>query len=195
MKWIVRYTLIVAMGWTLAATSAVAQDNASHVYFTGGIGGGRFTPKCDTGCFGTAMNSNSMMLVLGYHMTPRIRGELMWLWQPATGVRSHAASISVGLAAYVVGNLYVRGGVSQLDLSVEDSIGVSEGKSKPGFVVGAGYDLFLSHKFAITPYVNFFSGSIKTLTYDNGGPTVTTSGSVTAISGGISFTYRAWRHQ
>jgi len=178
----------------LAAQRYVAR-RPSAFYFTGGIGGGTFTPVCDTGCFGDALNANNVLLVVGWALSPRLRVEGGWQYQGAVGDAgqgSHVASLTVGVAAYPVGNLFFRGGVSQLNLSVVDSVGVTEGKGGPAFTVGVGYDLFLSRTFAITPYANYFRGTLKNLSYSTVS-TITTSGTVSALNGGISFTYRGLR--
>jgi len=182
--------LSVAVLSASAPRTAAAQ---SHIYFTGGIGAGTFTPTCDTGCFGNAMKSNSVILMLGLHATPRIRAEVGVQYQPATGVRSHAGSLSVGVAAYLVRNLFVRGGVSRLDVSVEDSVGVTEGKGGPGFTVGAGYDFPLGETWAITPYVDYFAGSLQHLDYTAGPTTAQTAGRLTALNFGVALSHRAWR--
>jgi len=194
----VRYLVVpavLAAALLVRPTAANAQSRPSPFYFSGGIGGARFTPSCDSGCVGDALNANSVILVVGWHLSPRLRVEAGGQYNGATGNSgsgSHAGTLFIGAALYPVGNLFVRGGVGQLSLSVADTAGVTEGKGGPGYTVGVGYDLFLSHSFAITPYANYFGGSIKNLTYTGVG-TFATGGSVSAVNFGVSFTYRKMR--
>jgi hypothetical protein len=184
---------LAAVGGGVQTASAQRYDlpQPKPFYFSGGLGGGSFTPKCDTGCFGDRRSASGIALFAGWALSPRLRVEVAWqVLAAADGERGHVITLSAGVAAYPIGRFFVRAGVGQLDLSTEDSTGGAEGKTVPGFTVGAGYDLFLSRKFAITPYVNVLAGSLNELAYFGGGGTGTTAGSVIAVSAGVSFTYR-----
>lgn len=189
-----RVWLIVLLGVTPATASAqqlVWMPPKS--YISGGFGAGQLTPSCDTGCFGDAMNANGIQLVAGWHIGPNLRIEVGAQRLQTTGVRSHASITWAGAAVYPTSRLFVRGGVGQVSMGIEDTVGVSEGKGAPGFMVGAGYDFPLSRSIVLTPYANVYLGSISSLEYQAGAGTTTTSGSFWGIHGGVSITFRPYR--
>jgi hypothetical protein len=190
-----RYALI-ATPLLIAATSLTGPVTASaqsHIFVSAGIGGGFFTPSCDTGCLGNRLNASTILLYLGLPITPRIRlefGAQRVQGTGETGGGQHASSVSLGIAAYLTRNLFVRGGVSRLGLGADDVNGaLTEGSGGPGLAAGVGYDIFVARKLAITPYFNFFGGSMKKLEYIPGPTSVPTAGSETALHGGVLVTY------
>ena len=198
--------LLMAAAGAGVARPALAQTLAfkenpilSHLYVAGGIGAGFFTPTCDTGCVGDRLNANSILLFVGWPVTPRVRVEFgaqrVQSTSDTTGATGgfHASGVSLGMSVYPTNSLFVRGGVTKLGLGAPDAAGAPiEGSGGPGFAVGAGYDFFVVKKFAITPYVSFFGGSINKLEYFSGVSTIPTSGSVAAFHGGVLFSYRPW---
>jgi hypothetical protein len=167
----------------------------SRVYAAFAIGTGQLTPECDTGCYVDAMPGSGIMLIVGWHVNARLRVEAGGQRLQTTGVRSHAALLWAGVAWYPINNFFIRGGVGQLDMSIEDSVGVTEGKGAPGFTVGAGYDISLGSTMVLTPYASFFAGSISSLEHTGGPESVQTSGSVRTIHGGVSIAYRPYRRE
>ncbi len=146
---------------------------------------------------GGRLSSNSVVLNGGYFVGQRLRLDFGIQYQPAIGEEgsgSRASAISAGVGLYLLPNLFVHGGVSQLSVLVADTVGVTEGKGGPGFMVGAGYDLFVARHWAITAYANYFTGSIPSLERNANLSTVTTAGHVTALNAGVAVTWMrgAW---
>lgn len=201
MKRVLVAAVVIAALSAGAAPKAAAQDlRFEHHYgltFGAGLGAGQFTTTCDSGCPGYQLNANNVVFNAGYHFGPRLQLDLSAQLLSATGDAgsgSHVGSLSAGVALYLIPNLFVRGGVSQLTVSQADSAGTvnggtTDGKGGPGFMAGAGYDLFLGRRFALTAYVNYFAGSISDL--ERTGPlfTGTTAGKLTALNFGISGSY------
>ena len=187
-RWLTAAVLLAA-----APRRGAAQDDYFHRhsrwYFSAGVGAGQFKLTCDS-CPGTTVNANLISGWFGYHVSPRLRIEAAFQYMERVGVRSHASSISAHAVHYPLGNLFLRGGVATLNASWEDSIGVTEGKGGPGFSVGAGYDLFLSNRFALTPFANYYGGKISSLTYDAGAGTTTVPGNVSAYNAGIALSWK-----
>lgn len=181
----------------LAAAWCAAPLAAQDIFFTRrtggysglGLSGGNFKLTCDSGCSGDQRSSTGAALLLGRHFGPRVRGEVVVQYQSNSETSSNAFTITGGAAVYLIGGLYVRGGVSYLRTSVEDTTGTFDGGGGPGFQVGAGYDLYLGRTFALTPYVNFTTGTISKLERTLGATTVTTSGSLRALQFGVAASF------
>jgi hypothetical protein len=173
------------------AAVAVAPAAAQSVYFrhrTGGysalgFGGGNFTLTCDSACGNNKLSSAGASLMLGRHFSQRLRAELGFQYQSNRDSSSNAFSAQLGVAVYLVGNLFARGGVAYHRVNVEQTSGSYDGSGGPGFSVGAGYDLYLGHIFALTPYVNYTTGKISTITIAAGG---TTGGTLKTLNFGVA---------
>jgi hypothetical protein len=179
----------------LAALAAATRLNAQHLelvrasgaYSALGLGGGNFKLTCDSGCTGDQLSASDIVLLLGRQFGARLRAEVGAHFQRNTDQSSDVFTGSAGMAFYLVGNLYVRGAATYVRVSVEDTSGTFEGTGGPGFSVGAGYELFLGDRMALTPYVNFASASLSKIDRTvPGGTTVTTAGTVHALNFGVS---------
>jgi hypothetical protein len=181
-----------------AAAQQYGYQRPSRVYWGVGIGAGLFTASCDTGCYGDALNANNITVFLGAALSQRLRIEAHAMYLGATGdvgSDSHATSAGIGASLYLVKHLFVRGGVGSISIDVADTVGVSQGHGEPGYMVGAGYDVFLGGNLALTPYVHYFGGNISNVDYQAGVGTTTTKASLKAISFGVALTYRAFRRR
>jgi hypothetical protein len=156
-------------------------------YFAIGGGVGNFTLDCDAGCAGDPLSSSAFGLVFGRQFGARWRFELGGWMQKNSDKVADLTTLSGGAAVYLVGNLYVRGAATYNRVSVEDTNATFEGSGGPGFTVGAGYDLFIGDRTAITPFVNYVSASLSTIDISApGGAASTTSGSVNALNFGVT---------
>jgi len=190
MKRLVMTTVLLAA----AATSAVAQrvPDMILVHGPGGysaIGGGlgNFTLTCDTGCSGGQQSSSDLTLMLGRQFSGRWRLELGAHFQRNRSTASDLFTASGGVGIYLFGNLFVRGAATYTRVSVEDTSASFEATGGPGFTVGAGYELFLGDRTALTPYVNFASASLSSVDINAGNNvTGTTAGTVKALNFGIT---------
>ncbi len=188
-----RFIVPCAMAVLMAVPARAQQvpdlqlTRSSGGYFAIGGGAGRFALDCDAGCAGDDLNSSAFGLVLGRQFGARWRFELGGWMQKNSDMVADLTTLSAGAAVYLVGNLYVRGAATYNRVSVEDTMATFEGTGGPGFTVGAGYDLFLGDRTAITPFVNYVSASLSTIDMSApGGVTGTTSGSVKALNVGVT---------
>jgi hypothetical protein len=193
-------TAALALG--LLAGTLAAQD-LFYVRRTGhygqiGLGAGNFTLTCDSGCLGDQLSGSDIAFMIGRNLAgrggrapARMRVEFGLHYMSSTDAldnRSSAMVLSGGLAVYVVGNLYVRGGAAYGLSSVQDSTGVWDGKG-PGFQVGAGYDLTVGHTLALTPFVNFASMSQSSIEGSGVALGSTTSGSLRTLNFGVTASF------
>jgi hypothetical protein len=183
--------VFVCLATLAVATPVRAQHvelgRASGAYSALGLGGGNFKLTCDSGCTGNQLTASDLSLLVGRHFGSRLRAEVGAHFQRNTDQSSDVFTGSAGMAFYLVGNLYVRGAATYVRVSVEDTSGTFEGTGGPGFSVGAGYELFLGDRMALTPYVNYASASLSKIDRTvPGGTTVTTAGTVHALNFGVS---------
>ena len=171
----------------LAAQSVYYQHRTGG-YSLLGFGGGNFTLTCDSACGSNKLTTAGASLILGRHFSPRLRGELGFHYQSNRDSASNVFTGQLGVAVYLVGNLYVRGGAAYQRVSVEQAAGTFEGSGGPGYSVGAGYDLYLGRSFAVTPYVNYGGSSISTIDITTGGGG-STAGTVKALNFGVSASF------
>jgi hypothetical protein len=178
-----------------AAAAPLAAQNIYYEHRTGGyamvgVGGGNFTVTCDSACGANKLGASDASLILGRHFGQRVRAELGFHYQSNRDSASNIFTAQLGAAAYVISNLYVRGGVTYHRLSVEQASGTYEGSGGPGFSVGAGYDLHLGRTFALTPFVNYASGSVSKISIAHiGGGTGTTGGTVKSLNFGVAASF------
>lgn len=176
----------------LAALFLAAPLAAQSVHFqrrTGGyallgFGGGNFQLNCDSLCGNNKLTAADASLILGRHFSPRLRGELGFHYQSNRDSSSNAFTAQAGVAFYLIGELYARGGVTYHRVNVEQASGTYDGSGGPGFTVGAGYDLYLGRTFAITPFVNYATGTISTINLAQSGSA--TGGKLTTLNFGVS---------
>lgn len=180
--------LLAAAALPLLAAAAPAQSlrylNRSGGYGTIGYGGGNFDLACDSGCVGGRQSSSGAQLMLGRHVSQRLRLELGFNYQSNRETASNLFRASLGGAYYLLGGLHVRGAATYQRLNVEETGGTFEANGGPGFLVGAGWDWYFKRTWALTPYVSFSSASLSSITMTNG--TATTSGRVTSLNVGVS---------
>jgi len=187
-----RAALLASLAATLIAAPLAAQSlhfqRRTGGYALLGVGGGNFTLTCDTGCGSNKLSAADATLILGHHFNPRLRGELGFHYQSNRDSSSNVFTAQAGVAVYLVGQLYARGGVTYHRVSVEQTSGTYDGSGGPGFTVGAGYDLYLGRTFAITPFANYATGSISTINIAQlGGVTGgTTGGTLKTLNFGVA---------
>lgn len=194
-----RFASVLSLLAMAGATPAVAQHlemiHGTGSYGAFGLGGGNFKLTC-TGCSGASLSASDIVLMFGHKFGGRLRGEIGAHFLRNSGTSSTLLLATAGASLYLIPNLYVRGAATYQKASIEDSTaaGVStyDGKGGPGFMVGAGYELFIGDQVALTPYVNYASGTISSLTQSGAGPG-TVSGSVRALNFGLSIG-RSARH-
>jgi len=188
----VRHAVLASLAATLIAAPLAAQtlhfQRRTGGYALLGFGGGNFTLTCDSGCGSNKLSAADASLILGRHFNPRLRGELGFHYQSNRDSSSNVFTAQLGAAFYLISNLYARGGVTYNRVSVEQTSGTYDGSGGPGFTVGAGYDLYLSHTFAITPFVNYASGKISTIDIAQLGGVSggTTGGTLKTLNFGVS---------
>jgi len=189
------YSLALLAAAAAAAAPSVSAQDLRYQYRTAGywgigLAGGNFKLTCDSGCPGHQLSSSGATLNIGIHISPRVRLEAGAQYQSNRDSASNAFGGSLGAAVYLVGGLHVRGAATYLRASVEDALGTTEGTGGPGFLVGAGYDLRLGRRFALTPYVNFTSGSISKLSRTApGGVAATTAGTLRSLNFGVALSF------
>jgi len=177
-----------------AATTAAAQrvpdlilTRSSGGYSAIGGGFGNFTLTCDTGCAGDQLSASDLNLIFGRQFGSRWRLEFGAHFQRNSSTSSDLFTATGGVGIYIVSNLFVRGAATYNRVSVEDTNATFEATGGPGFSVGAGYELFIGNRTAITPYVNFVSTSLSTIDVTGpGGATGTTAGDVQALNFGVT---------
>lgn len=177
----------------LAGASALGAQDLRFDRRTGGygalgFGGGNITLTCDAGCTGDQLSAPGAVLNLGRHVSQRARIELGLQYQNNNEFASNAFGASLGMAFYPVGNLHLRGAGSYQKASFEDATGSYDGKGF-GFMVGAGYDLYVGRQTALTPYVTWSQASMSTIDVTaGGGAGSTTGGSLKSLHFGLAFT-------
>jgi len=174
-----------------AAGSASGQDSIYFLRRTGGYGAfefgpGKFQMTCDS-CSGTNWGSGGINFYLGYQFSRRWRAEMGIMYQGNRESGNRVFGGTVGASVYLVGDLHVRGGLTYLNPNIDDSLSNFQGKGL-GFLVGAGYDLYIGHSVAITPFVSYTHTSLSKITQTHGGITNEMAGSLKTIQFGISLT-------
>lgn len=160
----VRIGVVLAFGATLAATSGAAQElyrvRRTAGYGALGIGSGTFELTCAAGCPGE-LSAGAYNFHLGRHFSQRWRLELAASMQQGKGDGSSSAmTASGGVAVYLISGLHIRGAASYMRVDT-DSVSTLEASGGPGYLVGAGFDLHIARTLALTPYVNYGSGTIR----------------------------------
>lgn len=190
-------SVVLALLCATVSGSAVGAQSLYYVRRTGhygqfGLGSGNFTLACNTGCLGNQQSGSDFTFELGHnfargggHAPARVRLELGFHYQHHKDLQdrmSFATAVSGGVAAYLVGNLYVRGGGMYGVPNVQDSTGSYLGRGA-GVLVGAGYDVVLGRRFALTPYVSYSTASMPKIDMPIGG---TTHGTFRALNFGVT---------
>ncbi len=183
--------MVACLAALAVATPVRAQHlemvRASGAYSALGFGGGNFKLTCDSNCAGDQLSASDVVLLLGHQFGARLRFELGGHYQRNRDQSSNIIYGSVGFSYYLAGNLYVRGAGTWNRVDVEDTTGNFKGTGGPGFTVGAGYELFVGDRIALTPYVNYASASLSKIDRTAvGGATITTAGTVHALNFGVS---------
>jgi hypothetical protein len=161
----------------------------SDTYLSLGGGSGSFTFSCeDAACGNTKRTSSEFAFVFGYHATRRVRLEVAGHNQREGTDGNYLMTFSAGPAVYVWRNLHVRGAYAWLNPSVGDASGAYTGRGG-GFLGGAAYDLHLWHMLALTPFANYFAGSIPTIERNDLGTITTTSGKANGMNFGVGLTF------
>jgi len=190
----------------LCVASVVPVARAQDLYFvrrTGGygqvgLGYGNLAMTCDSGCAGGTQNGFAANILLGHNFAgggrspARFRGEVSFAYQKGTDAASNTSSVGLltaGLSVYLVGGLYLRGAGTYMNANVDDTTGGYSGKGA-GYLVGAGYDLYVGHEWALTPFVHYASSSLSSIDANGGGGlTGTTAGSAHILSFGVNLTH------
>ena len=184
----IRASLLASIAALLLAAPLAAQSlhfqRRTGGYALLGYGGGNFQLNCDSLCGNDKLSSSGASLILGRHFNPRLRGELGFHYQSNRDSSSNAFTGQLGVAFYLIGNLYARGGVTYHRVNIEQASGTYDGSGGPGFTVGAGYDLYLGKTFAITPFVNYATGTISTINLAQAASS--TGGKLTTLNFGVS---------
>lgn len=190
--------LLASLVLLIAAAAPLQAQSLRFVPRTGGygalqLGGGNFTFGCESLCVERELGASHGALLLGAHIGQRLRLEGGIHIQKNRDEASDLFTYTAGAAVYLVGNLHVRGAAAWYRASVQDTNGTFEGNGGPGFLAGAGYDLFISGRLHLTPYVQYSSGSISNVERTAGGAG-TTPGDVRSLSFGVglSFMSRTW---
>lgn len=126
-----------------------------------GMGGGTFELDCAGGCPGE-LSARAFNFELGRHFSRRWRLDFGMSYQSNNGndVTSSLGMLSAGASVYLMGGLHVRGAGTYVTAR-SDSVSAIEHRGGPGYLVGAGYDLYLSRTFALTPYVSLASATVQ----------------------------------
>ena len=127
--------------WVAATARPAAAQNRQDLYYHDrsagywaiGLGGGNFKLTCSIGCLGDQLTAPGTEINFGVHISPRVRIELGGQMQRTSDGNSNAINLTAGAGVYLVGNLHIRGAVSFLRTSVEDSLGTSDGSGGRGF--------------------------------------------------------------
>ena len=186
-----RSKLLFTMLLLAGAGSLAAQDSLYFMRRTGYYGAFEFGPgnfrlTCDS-CSGHTWGSGGINFYVGHHFSRRWRAELGLLFGTNRESGNHFLGGSLGASVYLVGNLHARGSVVYLKPDIDDSVSNFTGGGV-GFLVGAGYDLYIGHSYAITPFVTYSRASISKLTQTSGGVTNQQSGAFRSFQFGISLT-------
>jgi hypothetical protein len=179
--------LMTGAGTSTGVAQTLEMVRGPGGYGAFGLGGGSFKLTCDSGCTGNNLSGSDVALMFGRQLGGRVRAELGIHVLRNSATSSTLLVGSAGAAVYLLGNLYVRGGATYLRADVEDSSRTFKGNGGPGFTVGAGYEFFLGDQLALTPYVNYASGTISKL--DRTVAAVasgTVSGSASALNFGLT---------
>lgn len=170
-----RMLFAAALGLACMLRSAdVSAQERKGVWFGIGGGLGSIDATCDDCGSGDRESSGAGYMKGGYALNERLLLGLEFnLWSKTYAIPGLDASSTVN--AYNVsgtvtfypqasGGLFVKGGggVSLLDLEIKSAgskITADVGKG-PGFILGAGYDIPVGRRVAITPAVNYWSGQV-----------------------------------
>jgi hypothetical protein len=175
----IRHMVVLLLAAGPMAGTALAQELAflrrTAGYGAFGLGGGNFTLDCAAGCPGE-LSARGFNFELGRHFSQRWRLDFGAAMQSNSGddVTSRLTMLSVGSSIYLVGGLHVRGAGTWMSAQ-SDSVSSIEHRGGPGYLVGAGYDLHFARTFALTPYVNLASGTVKPSGGGAGGDITVTS--------------------
>src|SRR5262249_24626874 len=139
------------------------------------FGPGSYTLTCgDPACANAKQSGSAAMLGFGRHIGSRFRIELGGV-SVRNGTDNVLTGATLGGAAYVVRNLFVRGAYTSLLPTIDDASGGYSGRGG-GYLVGAGYDLLLNRVFAISPYVSIGHATIPSVERSFSGTTTTSRG-------------------
>ena len=159
----------------LFPASAAAQDRKGFWFGIGG-GYGSANVTCDDCGDSSRESSGAVYLKGGWTANPRVLvGGEFNVWakkfavEPGTDATVNIYNFSGTVTVYPAasGGFFVKGGggvaFTGIDLSPSGTtISVDLGKG-PGVIVGAGYDVKLGRRVALTPAVNFWYGSLGDL--------------------------------
>jgi hypothetical protein len=160
---------------------------ASGRYGAFGVGTGSLTIECDSGCPGGRLSANDIDFTLGRQFGARLRFELGARLQMNNDAFTSRATVGhVGMAAYLVKDLFVRAAGTWVMLDAEDSVGTTAGNGGPGFMAGAGYELFVGRTTALTAYANVHRATVSGLDRTIGSATARSGGDVSGVNFGVS---------
>ncbi len=144
----------------LAALPAVARAQSAQAprsgwWFSGGVGAGWLGCQNCT----TREAAGSAALAVGGTLTPNLRlgvAANVWAKQYSDGVTYSIGTVTVLLKWYPSpGGFYLQGGLGGSADQMDYGDGTpAESYSGTGGVLGAGYDLPVSSKLSLTPFVN-----------------------------------------
>ncbi|MGE3707182.1 MAG: outer membrane beta-barrel protein [Vicinamibacterales bacterium] len=171
-----RLVALLAVALTLAVDHASAQDRRGFTFGFGG-GWGSANAECDDCGNGDREDSGAGYFKAGYALSPRvIVGFEANVWsktydlpglEATSTVNMYNVSGTVTYYPQATGGFFVKGGGGGgfLNLEIKESgstLSADMGKG-PGFIAGAGYDIPLGRRVALTPAVNYWYGRMGNL--------------------------------